>query len=193
MKKKALTTTIASAAALFAANPADAGGEPPPDELNNPPTGALCMFDEGVFDAMWDDESGGGTKYGGDLEVTVVCEATCDETDEGVGDFERSESHVLEFDLDRDEEAAFSYSCNGEDCVASLDSEALDEAVAEACDSFFEEAAVECSSDEGTLSTDDYFDFSEDATTFSVKEMKPGRGKGRQSHQKAKVECVDVS
>jgi hypothetical protein len=211
MRRKQLTALIAASTALLvgggilAAPPPEPGTKPPgggPPPWAGPPEWAggpkepvecetpdisSCVWDDFLEElyAEWNDiqfTEAVCTKYGGDLELEVDVWWECDDP-ASQGEFTLS----IEVDLDRDPAAPLSYECDGSACVAMINYadlfSAVDGAVAEQLAG--PRAACITGWDSG------YSDYFEDPyPLFSVKQMNPGPGMGRQNRVKDYEDCV---
>jgi hypothetical protein len=194
MDKKIISTAIASAVALIVANPAEAGKNDR-EGLDNPLENVSCSIYEEGFEAHWTDpneDSTPGTKYGGDLEVDAWLAYDCEA---GADGFSAMSEVTLEFDLSNDAEDVFAYDCDVADadgvveCWSFLSWDDADAAGEAALSEFIGSAAEACDAVDGSFSSDGDLHAFDGGSEFSVKEMKPGKGGGKQNWVKAFDEC----
>jgi len=153
------------------------------------PTGFQCSWSDGNAASSWDDSNTNapnpaGSKYGGDLETTILYSWSCDT--EGTITSGSGELKV-ETDLSRDATDVYHYECSGiapdAACTGIVDGAAWWASVTGAVDAT---AGANCPAGIYTPSTDG------DGEGFSVsggvKSMIPGNGNGPQNYPKASME-----
>ncbi len=158
-----------------------------PHPADTDPVTNLCsVYDEGDVWLFWDDTLGPGEKFGGDMEVDVEIDYQCD--DASVGTVFMS----VEIELDQDEDAPLSYSCDGVDCGAHSIFEdefgwspILESAVDAAIGA---DVVAACGGEE--LIEDVIVDITN--ISFGIKEMNPGPGNS-QDKVKAKIDIFPVA
>ncbi len=177
MKKLLLASSLL--AAIVVSGNAFAKKPHPTD--TDPVTNLCSVFEEGDVWVFWDDSLDPGEKFGGDMEVDVEIDYVCDDTSEGTLFL------TVEVELDKDEEAALSYSCDGEGCSAhSLyeDEFGWGPIVYEAVDTAIStDVVAACGGEELVVGSDTEIT----NISFGVKEMNPGPEKS-QDKVKAKID-----
>ena len=221
MKIKILSIAVSSAIVLMCAGTTDALGGPPPnagppngggppglaDSPGNsdfghsqgggstyneilPPSTFECFYDSAGVVATWpaDREGVCGPEYGGDLEFDVDYKLECTE-----GDLIPDGMRTVEFDLDTDPEAVWSFSCEGT-CDAEGSWADIDAAIDVEMDTFFETTCglngggvPVAGALTGWMHSEAFAEY--DGIFADVKGLCPGKFKGRQNHEKIGDAC----
>jgi hypothetical protein len=153
------------------------------------PTGFQCSWSDGNAASSWDDSNTNApnpadSKYGGDLETTVLYGWSCDTEGtitSGSGTLE------VETDLSRDPSAVYHYACSGAApdgaCTGTVDGAAWWASITSALDAT---AGANCPAGAYSTSTDG--DGEGVSVSGGVKSMIPGKGNGPQNYPKTSME-----
>jgi hypothetical protein len=169
----------------WAGPPPWAGGPTEPVECDTPEI-RYCQWDDFLEElyAEWDDILGEGecTKYGGDVEFEIEVMYDCTDPAVTGATFDL----VVEIDLDTDPAEPFAYMCDSGTCAAMIEYADLFAHLDAAAD-----AAADGMCNPGIHSNVSYDDWREDPyPLFSLKQMNPGPGNGRQNRMKDYEDCL---
>ncbi|MBP8097775.1 MAG: hypothetical protein KAY03_00520 [Arenimonas sp.] len=153
------------------------------------PTGFQCSWSDGNAASSWDDSNTNApnpadSKYGGDLETTVLYGWSCD-TEGTITS--GSGTLKVETDLSRDPSAVYHYACSGAApdgaCTGTVDGGAWWASITSALDAT---AGANCPAGAYSTSTDG--DGEGVSVSGGVKSMIPGQGNGPQNYPKTSME-----